>query len=115
MPPPTIATESFVISSPSPDPRYCNAFAWLRAGSKPQACINPPCIGAELVRGFDRQRTRERQLDRKIFRHSRRARGENGAMRSEKYRLVDAVRHKDDGLAAFAPDPQHLEIHLFPG
>ena len=36
-------------------------------------------------------------------------------MRSEEHRLLNAVRHKDDGLAAFAPDPQHLQVHLFPG
>src|SRR6266849_5692632 len=87
----------------------------LSAGTKPQTVVNPPGIGAEFIRRLDRKRARKRQVDREIFRHARRSGGENGAMRGEEHRLLDAVRHKDDGLAAFAPDPQHLQIHLFAG
>ena len=36
-------------------------------------------------------------------------------MRGQEHRLLDAVGDKDDGLAAFAPDPQHFKIHLLPG
>src|ERR1039458_6932922 len=36
-------------------------------------------------------------------------------MRGEEHRLLDAVRNKDDSLAAFAPDPQHFKVHLLPG
>src|SRR5260370_106603 len=49
---------------------------FLSTGAKPQARINPSRIGAEFIRGLDRQRPRKRQLDREIFQHSRGTRGE---------------------------------------
>ena len=36
-------------------------------------------------------------------------------MRGEEYGFLDRVGHEQDGLAAFAPDPQHFEVHLFAG
>ena len=36
-------------------------------------------------------------------------------MRAEEHRFLDRVGDEDDGLAAFAPDPQHLQVHLFAG
>src|SRR5260370_18708663 len=61
----------------------------LRARTKPKARINPPCIGAEFVGGLDRQRARERQIDREIFRHPRRTGGGTGADRSGEYTSLD--------------------------
>src|SRR5580704_17886494 len=84
----------------------------LGARAKPQALIDPPRIGAELVRGLDRQRTGERQQNRKIFGHPRRPRGEDGAMRAEEHGFLDRVGDEDDGLAALAPDSQHFQVHL---
>src|SRR5258705_13772801 len=83
------------------------------ARTEAQARVNPPCISAEFIRGLDRQRAWKRQIDREILRHPRRPGGEDGAVRGEEHRLLDAGGDKGDGLAAFAPDPQHLQIHLF--
>src|SRR5260370_19291076 len=65
----------------------------LRASAQPEAGVNPPRIGAEFIRGLDRQRARKRQIDRKIFRHPRRTPRGHPPMHAAENRLQAACEH----------------------
>ena len=67
-------------------------------------------IGSRFAHG-----ARPRQLDPDILDNAAGARGHDDHAVGQEHRLVDAVRHQEDGLPLFFPDPQQFDVEPVAG